>query len=70
MDVVKQVVLGENTTIWPASVFSKRIVEKTELSNCIENRDETPEKGLQKVGRNDTSDIVSERTTKNREELK
>lgn len=40
------------------------------MSNCIENRDETPEKGLQKVGRNDTSDIVSERTTKNREELK
>ena len=28
------------------------------MSNCIENRDETPEKGLQKVGRNDTSDIV------------
>ena len=40
------------------------------MSNCIENRDETPEKRLQKVGRNDTSDIVSERTTKNREELK
>ena len=41
-----------------------RKAENAELSNSIESKNETPEKGLEQVGRNDPSDLVSEETTK------
>ena len=60
MDAVKQVNSGEEAAIGLASVSLKRKAKNTELSNSIESRDETPERGLEQVGRNDPSDIVSE----------
>ena len=42
----------------------KRKAENTELSNSIESRDETSDRGLEQVGRNDPSDIVSKGPTK------
>ena len=44
--------------------FLKRKAENFELSNFIESRDKTPKRGLEPVGRNDPSDIVSEGPTK------
>ena len=51
MDATKQIISGEEAAIRLASVSSKRKAENAELSNCIESRDETPEKGLEHVGR-------------------
>ena len=42
----------------------KRKAENAELSNTIESKDETPERGLEQVGRNDPSGIVNEGPTK------
>ena len=42
------------------SLFSMRKAENPELPNSIESRDETPERGLEQVGRNDPSEKVSE----------
>ena len=64
MDAVKQVNSGEEAAIGLASVSLKRKAENAELSNSIESRDETPERGLEQVGRNDPSDVVSEGPTK------
>ena len=64
MDAVKQVNSGEEAAIELASVSLKRKAENAELSNSIESRDETPERGLEQVGRNDPSDVVSEGPTK------
>ena len=64
MDVVKQFYSGEEAAIGLASVSLKRKAENAELSNSIERRNETPERGLEPVSRNDTSDIVSEGPTK------
>ena len=64
MDAVKQVNSGEEAAIGLASVSLKRKAENAELSNSIESRDETPERRLEQVGRNDLSDIVSEGPTK------
>ena len=64
MDVVNQVNSGEEAAIGLASVSLKREGENAELSNSIESRDETPERGLEQVGRNDPSDVVSEGPTK------
>ena len=64
MDAVKQVNSGEEAAIGLASVSLKRKAENAELSNSIESRDETPERGLEQVGRNDPSNIVSEGPTK------
>ena len=60
MDARKQVISGEETAIELASVFSMRKAENAELPNSIESRDETPERGLEQVGRNDPSEKVSE----------
>ena len=46
------------------SVSLKRKAENAELSNSIEGRDGTLEKGLEQVGRMDPSDLVSEGPTK------
>ena len=40
--------------------------ENAQLSNSIESRDETPERGLEQVTRNDPSDLVNEGPTKNK----
>ena len=64
MDAVKQVNSGEEARIGLASVSLKRKAENPELSNSIKIRDETPERGLEQVGRNDSSDVVSWGTTK------
>ena len=64
MDAVKQVNSGEEAAIELASVSLKRKAENAELSNSIESRDETPGRGLGQVGRNNPSDVVSERPTK------
>ena len=42
----------------------KRKAENPELSNSIKIRDETTERGLEQVGRNDSSDVVSGGPTK------
>ena len=64
MDAVKPVNSGEEAAVGLASVSLKRKAENAELSNSIESRDETPERGLEQVGRNKTSDIASEEPTK------
>ena len=64
MHVVKQVNSGEESAIGLASVSLKRKAEDAELSNSIESRDKTQERWLEQVGRNDPSDVVSERPTK------
>ena len=64
MDIVSQVNPGEETAIGLASVSLKRKTENSELSNSIESREETPERGLEQVGRNDPCEIVSEGPTK------
>ena len=64
MDAVKQADLREEAAIGLASVPLKRKAENAELSNSIGSRDETPERGLEQVSRNDLSDVVSERPTK------
>ena len=64
MDAVKQVNSGKEAAIELASVPLMRKAENAELSNSIENRNETPERGLEQVGRNDPSDVVSEGHTK------
>ena len=66
MDAVKQVNSGEVATIGLASVSLKRKAANAELSNSTESRDEIPERGLEQVGRNDPSDIISEGPTKNK----
>ena len=55
MDVVNQVNSGEEAAIGLASVSLKREGENAELSNSIESRDETPERGLEQVRRNEGS---------------
>ena len=60
MDAVKQVNSGEEAAIGLASVSLKRKAENAELSNSIESRNKTPERGLEQVDKNDQSDIVSE----------
>ena len=47
----------------------KRKAENTELSNSIESKEITPEGGLEQVGRNDPSDIVSEEAPKWKEKF-
>ena len=69
MDALKQVDSGEEAAIGLVSVSLKRKAENAELSNSIESRDETPERGLEQVGRNDPSDIVSEGPTKRKGRL-
>ena len=64
MDAVKQVNSGEEAAIGLASISLKRKAKNTEISNSIESRDETPERELEQVGRNDPSDVVSEGPTK------
>ena len=64
MDTVKQVNSVEEESIGLASVSLKRKAENAELSNSIEGRDETPERGLEQLGRNDPSDVVREGPTK------
>ena len=64
MDAVKQVNSGKEAAIGLASVPLMRKAENAELSNSIENRNETPERGLEQVRRNDPSDVVSEGHTK------
>ena len=64
MDAVKQVNSGEEAAIGLASVSMKRKAENAELSNSIESRYEPPERGLEQVGRNDPTDVVSEGPTK------
>ena len=49
MDAVKQVNSGEEAAIELASVSLKRKAENAELSNSIESRDETPERGLRQT---------------------
>ena len=56
MDAVKQVTSGEEAAIGHS--------ENAELSNSIESRDETPERGLDQVGRNDLFDKVSKEPNK------
>ena len=53
MGAVKQVNSGEEAGIGLPSVSLKRKAENVELSNSIESRDETPERGLEQVVRND-----------------
>ena len=67
MDVVNQVNSGEEAAIGLASDSLKRKAENAELSISIERRNETPEWELEQVGRNDPSDVVSERPTKKKE---
>ena len=67
MDAVKQVNSGKEAAIGLAPVFLKRKAENAELSNSIESRDETPERGVGQVGRNDPPDVVNERPTKKKE---
>ena len=64
MDAVKQVNSGEEAAIGLASVSMKRKAENAELSNSIESRYEPPERGLEQVGRNEPSHVVSEGPTK------
>ena len=64
MDAVKQVNSGKEAAIGPASVSMKRKAENAELPNSIESKYKTPERGLEQVGRNDPSDVVSEGPTK------
>ena len=64
MDAVKQVNSGEEAAIGLALVTLKRKAENAELSNSIQSRDETLERGLEQGGRNDSSDVVSEGSTK------
>ena len=64
MDAVKQVKSVEEVAIGLASVSMKRKAENAELSNSTESRYEPPERGLEQVGRNDPSDVVSEGPTK------
>ena len=66
MHAVKQVISEEEKAIGLASFSSKRKEENAELSNSIETRKETVERGLDQLGRNDPSDIVSEGSTKKR----
>ena len=60
MDVVKHVNSGEEAAIGLASVSLKTKEENAELSNSNESRDETLERGLEQVDRNEPSDVVSE----------
>ena len=64
MDAVKQVNSGEEAAAGLASDTLKRKAENAELSNSIESRNETPERGLEQVGRNDPPDVVSKGPTK------
>ena len=66
MDVVKQVNSGEETAIGLglASEKSRKFWIIIESRDSIESRGKTPERGLEQVGRNDPSDIVSEGRTK------
>ena len=49
MDGIKQVISGEEAGIELASVPSNRKAINAELSNSIESRDKTPERGLEQV---------------------
>ena len=64
MDAVKQGNLGDEAAIGQASVSLNRKTENVQLSNSIESMNETPEQGLEQVGRNDPSDEISEGPTK------
>ena len=64
MDALKQASSLEEAAIGLALVSLKKKAESAELTNYIEGRDKTPERGLEKVGRNDPSDVVSEEPTK------
>ena len=46
------------------SFLEEKSRKNAELSNSIESRDKTSERALEKVGRNDPSDVVSEGPTK------
>ena len=70
MDAVKHVISGEVVAIGLASVSSKRKVKNGELSNSIKSKVETPERGLEQVGRNASSHVLSESYPKRREDLK
>ena len=59
MDAVKQVNSGEEAAIGLASVSLKRKGENADLSNSTESRNETLERGLEQVSRNDSFKIVS-----------
>ena len=58
---VNQVNSGEEAVIGKAET---RKAENAELSNSIESKNETPEKGLEQVGGNGPSDLVGEGPTK------
>ena len=51
MDAVKQVNSGEQAAIGLASISLKRKAKNTEISNSIESRDETPERGREDLSR-------------------
>ena len=53
-----------------ASVSLKGKAENDELSNSLESRDETPERALEQVTRNDPYDVVSEGPTKKKGRFK
>ena len=57
IDPVKQVNSGEEAAIGLASVSLKIKTENVELSNYIERRDETLDRGLKQVGRNDQPNV-------------
>ena len=59
MDALKQVNSLEEAAIGLASVSLKKKAENAELTNSIESRAKNPERELEKVGRNDPSDVVS-----------
>ena len=59
MDALKQVNSLEEAAIGLASVHLKKKAENAELTNSIESRTKNPERELEKVGRNDPSDVVS-----------
>ena len=64
MDAAKQVNSRQEAVAGLASVSLKRRAENAGLSNSIESRDKTLERGLEQVGRKDQSDKVSEGLTK------
>ena len=65
MDALKQVNSREEAAIGLVSVSLKRKAENADyLQNSIESKGETPDRGLEQVGRNDLSHIVSEGSAK------
>ena len=64
MDALKQVNSREEAATGLVSGSLKRKAENADLQNSIESKWETPDRGLEQVGRNDLSHIVSEGSAK------